>query len=376
LRLRTAVLAIALISVILVSLFVAIEWLNNDHHSSPEFFVGVELAYGSLSDYKDLVDKVKDYTNLFVVGAPEISFNQTLLNATCDYIYGAGLSFIVLFTSTDNYTTYIPYVWIIKARQKYGDKFLGVYRIDEPGGKQLDNNKGRFVVEAKNYTDAADIYVELLYAHLEYYLYSAPMVLTAEYGLYWFDYKGGYDTTLAEFGWNFSRPLHVALCRGAARAQNKDWGVIVTWTYYDTPYIESGNELYKDLVLAYNAGAKYAVVFDFPNITRYGILAEEHFDALQRFWTYIHGSPESHGSVEGEVAYVLPKDYGYGFRGPYDNIWGLWGPDQLSKKVWDDVNNLVGRYGSHLDIVCDDPGFSNALENRYDKLFFWNETVT
>lgn len=373
---RTIVLAIVLISVVFVSLFVAVEWFNNSQ-TRPEFFVGVELAYGDFNECKDLVDKVKNYTTLFVVGVPEISLNQTLLNATCDYIYEAGLYFIILFTSTLDYTTYVPFVWVIKATQKYGDRFLGVYRIDEPGGKQLDSNKDRFVPEAKNYTDAASTYVELAYRHIEYWIYAGARAFTADYGLYWFDYKSGYDAVLAEFGWNHSRPINVGLCRGAAEAQNKDWGVVVTWTYYNPPYIESADELYSDLVLAYDAGAKYAVVFDYPgNLTSYGILTGAHFDALKKFWSYVQSNPDRHGSVEGDVAYVLPRDYGYGFRGPADNIWGLWGADQLSKKVWDDANSLVDRYDTRLDIVYDDPEFSDAIVHRYDELFFWNETVT
>ena len=39
-------------------------------------------------------------------------------------------------------------------------------------------------------------------------------------------------------------------------------GVMITWTYNNPPYIESGNELYNDLVLAYENGAKYILVFD------------------------------------------------------------------------------------------------------------------
>jgi hypothetical protein len=363
-----------LFSVIFVSLFVAVEWFDNKQQSIPDFFVGVEFAYGDVSDCKDLVDKVRNYTNLFVVGSPEISLNQTWLNATCDYIYDAGLSFIVLFTSPIKYL-YNPYVWIIKAGQKYGDRFLGVYRIDEPGGKQLDDSTFRYVLEAKNYTDAAEAYVKYLYTHQEYYVYSGARLFTADYGLYWFDYKAGYDTVLTEFGWNHSRPLNVALCRGAARVQNKDWGVMITWTYNSTPYMESGDELYTDMILAYNAGAKYVVVFDYPKIVRYGILTEEHFDALKKFWNYIHSSPENYG-IDGEVAYVLPKDYGFGFRCANDNIWGLWEADELSKKIWEDVNNLLDMYGSRLDIVYNDPEFNNAIKSRYNKLIFWNETTT
>jgi len=371
------VLAIAPISFVFVSLFVAIELFDDGRQSIPEFFVGVEFAYGNVSGCKDLVDKVKSYTNLFVVGSLEISFDQTLLNETCDYIYNSGLSFIVMFTGPSQYL-YDPYVWIIKARQKYGDRFLGVYRIDEPGGKQLDNSTFRFVLETKNYTEAAETYVKAIYDHLllEYWLCSGARVFTVDYGLYWFDYKSGYDTVLAEFGWNHSRPLNIALCRGAAKIQNKDWGIMVTWTYSGPPYIESGDKLYNDLILAYHAGAKYLVIFNYPKISQYGILAEEHFDAMKKFWNYIHTSPESHGNIKGEVAYVLPKDYGYGFRGPTDKIWGLWEADELSKKIWDDVNNLLDRYGSRLDVVYSDPEFNNAMKSHYDKLIFWNETGT
>ncbi len=66
--------------------------------------MGVEIAYenANASDVKVMVDKVKDYTNLIVIGSPEISLNQTALNETCDYISNAGLNFIVLFTKQEN----------------------------------------------------------------------------------------------------------------------------------------------------------------------------------------------------------------------------------------------------------------------------------
>ena len=49
-------------------------------------------------------------------------------------------------------------------------------------------------------------------------------LFTADYALYWFTYQGGYDVILAEFGWNHSRPLNIALARGAATMQDKEWG--------------------------------------------------------------------------------------------------------------------------------------------------------
>ena len=115
-------------------------------------------------------------------------------------------------------------------------------------------------------------------------------VFTADYGLYWFDYKAGYDTVFAELGWNYSRQINIALCRGAATVQNKDWGVMIAWTYTTPPYIESGDQLYKDMVLAYDNGAKYIVVFDGDGGSQ-GILQQEHLDAMQRFWNYAQKQP-------------------------------------------------------------------------------------
>jgi hypothetical protein len=271
---------------------------------------------------------------------------------------------------------YVPYVWIMKAKQKYGDRFLAVYRFDEPGGNQLDNGTSAFVFEAKNYSDAANRFVTQVYGHMEYYYYAGADVLTADYGLYWFDYFGGYDAVLAEFGFNHSRTLNVGLCRGAAEAFNHDWGAIVTWRYSDKPYIESDAELYEDMTLAYRTGAKYLVVFNYPKTGPYGLLTEKHFDALKKFWDYTRNNPQDFGIEQGEVAYVLPKDYGYGFRNQGDRIWGLFNPDEMSPKIWADVNKLLSQYGSSLDVVYDDPGFTTAFHERYKKLFFWNETIS
>jgi len=374
LKRRTLVLAIVLIAVILVSFF-AINELFRNHQSTPDFFVGVEFAYSdNASDLKDLVDKVKNYTNLFVIGAVGLTFNLTALNETCDYVHDAGLHFIVLFTDSTKYS-YSIFEWIDEAAQKYGDKFLGVYRYDEPGGNQLDRGESMIVENATDYADAAAKYVENWGTHIEHYLNYSDKVFTADYGLYWFDYRAGYSAVFAEFGWNHSRQLHIALCRGAAQPQNKDWGAIVTWTYNATPYLQSEDELYSDLKLAYNAGAKYAVVFSYPRDGPYGTLTEKHFDRLKKFWDYTRSNSQSHGIDEAEVAYVLPRDYGFGFRHARDTIWGLFEANETSEKIWNDVNKLVAQYDSHLDIIYNEPEAIDDARNRYDKLIFWNETV-
>jgi hypothetical protein len=115
---------IILIAILLVSTVVVIHWIENSNSNS-EFFVGVEFAYSNnVNDLKALVDKVKNYTNLFVVGALDVTFNQTALDESCDYIVNSGLHLIVLFTESTKYD-YNIFNWLESAGQKYGEKFLG-----------------------------------------------------------------------------------------------------------------------------------------------------------------------------------------------------------------------------------------------------------
>jgi hypothetical protein len=141
----------------------------------------------------------------------------------------------------------------------------------------------------------------------------------------------------------------------------------------------SGDELYVDLIDAYHNGAKYAVIFDHPDTdySEYGILTWEHFDALEAFWDYVNSNPDKHGTINAEAVYVLPENFGFGFRNPCDTIWGLWSADtdERTEKIWGDVNQLLDEYGFGLDIVYSDPEFDYDLEWRYDKVFFWNETI-
>lgn len=101
----------------------------------------------------------------------------------------------------------------------------------------------------------------------------------------------------AEFGWNYSRQINVALNRGAATVLDRDWGVIVAWTYNNPPYIESGEEFYDDLAYAYENGAKYVLIFDSNEDYSESILREEHFDALERFWQYVQENPRDGGMM-------------------------------------------------------------------------------
>jgi hypothetical protein len=200
-------------------------------------------------------------------------------------------------------------------------------------------------------------------------------VFTSDYALYWFDYQIGYDTVLAQFVGNESRDRHIALCRGAAETLGKDWGAIVTWKYNQPPYLESGDELYSDLALAYSAGAKYGIVFTYPNVTAYGTLTEEHFTAMQRFWNTLKNDPDSFGSKPSQVAYVVPADYGFSFRNANDKIWGLFSADEQAQKIYSDTVFLTDKYGANLNILYDGPQ-TKAKLGSYSTVYYYNQTIT
>jgi hypothetical protein len=167
---RTSILAIGFAAILLVSTLLTLSHIGSQQ-TIPEFYVGVEMAYSNptFEDVRELVDKVKDYTNLVVIGSPEISINQTALDKTCDYLNDSGLNFIILFTRLENYTTYDPFAWMNDAKEKYGDKFLGVYRFDEPGGHQLDRGREMLITNATSYSEASTRFTEILGIIINFY---------------------------------------------------------------------------------------------------------------------------------------------------------------------------------------------------------------
>jgi len=364
---------------IIASSAVSVNFSTNTLPKRP-FYVGVEHAYGDYNSLTAMVDRVRDYTNVFVLGLPQFSINRTLLDQSCDYINASGLNFIVLFTNVtmySNWGNYTPAQWVSDAMQKYGGKFLAVYRWDEPGGDQIDHSRYQLVYNASTLSEAASNYTSTLGGYLKYFTDTGQTVLTADYLLYWFDYKAGYDTVLAEFGWNNSRQMQIALCRGAARANDRDWGAMITWTYRDWPYIESDSQLYNDLVLAYNNGAKYAIIFNYPenNVTQFGILDQNHLNAIKNFWRYQTNNPPTDANYnQVKRAFVMPADYGFGFRYSYDNIWGLWGANDQTQKIWMDTNHLIQQYGTNFDIIFNEPQFQQGFQSRYNTLIYWNQT--
>ncbi len=378
---RTHYLVVFLTLVLVLTLFITQSFfsgksvsVNKESASTnyPDFFIGIDVAYDDVDQIKELIDQVSPYSNFFLIGSTGISHDTGKLNELCAYLSEREIYFVV----------YYEYDWhlglLSDVEDRYGEYFLGLEFMDEIGGSQLDIGEFRPVKEAKDYSDASAKFVNGINRYLtrSFRPFNAVpndfTLFTADYALYWFDYLAGYEVVLAEFGWNYSRRLNIAMCRGAATIQEKDWGAIISWTYTDKPYIESGEELFDDLVLAYENGAKYIVIFDSDENYSSSILEQEHLDSLELFWQYTKDNPRVEMSSVSRVAYVLPKDFAYGFRGPDDKIWGLWEADTFAETISEDVGVLLEEYDSELDVIYDD---DLELDDTYKKYIFWNSTI-
>ncbi len=131
-KLILSVTAAAIAVIVLLSLFLVQSWFSENKATPREFYVGVMFAYDhQISQVKALVDKVKNYTNLFVLGAVDLFNNETALTEACDYVADANLNFIVQFRGLEKYTYNIT-EWMQFAHERYGNQFLGIYRYDEP----------------------------------------------------------------------------------------------------------------------------------------------------------------------------------------------------------------------------------------------------
>ena len=77
-------------------------------------------------------------------------------------------------------------------------------------------------------------------------------------------------------------------CVEQQQCRTKIGAAIITWKYTQPPYLDTGENIYNQMVTAYNAGAKYITIFDYSiqsnQITHMAVMTDEHFQALQKFW--------------------------------------------------------------------------------------------
>ena len=232
--------------------------LTIDKEIAPSFYVGVTFGGNTSTEGKLLIDRVKSYTNLFVIQSGPVSKNEAVMTEISEYALDAGLYLIVYFGWFDPQQPWqLP--WLNNAKQRWGEKFLGVYFDDEPSGIPLDYNWTGFFTAQKQQNstvyrehsfaidgilngtyphdldEAAALSKNAIERNLAPLKNSSLTVFTSDYVLYWFNYLGGYDVMLTQLGFNESITQNIDLIRGAARMQNKTWGAIITWKYNEPP---------------------------------------------------------------------------------------------------------------------------------------------
>ena len=137
-----------LISLILVGLFVVYPALTNDTPTKNDvpFYVGVTYCGNSATEAKLLVDKVKNYTHLFVLQSGALQEGHPATETIGDYAVANGLHFSAYLSVEQGDQSAS---WAVAAKQRWGDMFLGVYYGDEPGGKMLDSYVGLSPMDAE-----------------------------------------------------------------------------------------------------------------------------------------------------------------------------------------------------------------------------------
>jgi hypothetical protein len=440
----------AVVAILIIIVIVAMLFIENDFLKAAEVkgtYVGVAYCGNSVEEGKLLIDKVKHYTNLFVLQSGQLQRNFELVDELGDYAVSSGLYFLPYF-GTYIESTFSP--WLETAKQRWGTHFLGVYYSDEAGGKMLDdyvefrntttgdsiqktkygdvvlkksdgvvihyeisgiihlseptdgNNdssplyatfypngtiSGQISNESsfktyeelmslrpfKNTDEAAERFLARDQNNIEY-LSNSTNVFTSDYALYWWDYLSGYDGVLAQIGWNLTLNQQIALVRGAATLQNKDWGIVITWKYNTPPYFDTGPEILNQMRTAYESGAKYFVLFNYyeGEDNPYGTMKDEQFQALENFWNSVVKNPEViQGSIQADTVLVLPKNYGWGMRWSEDKIWGVFEADNKTQQLWDLTQTALQNHGLKTDIVYDDANF--PLIAKYQHVYNWTQ---
>lgn len=495
-------LAAVLLIVVVVSIFASV--VNNSLQpkkdgSKKPFYLGVTYCGSSVEEAQALIDRVKNYTSLFVVQSYHLQTHIDELNQVCDYAVNSDLDIIVYFGAYKSQMSSIE-SFLAPAETRWGSHFLGLYYNDEPGGKMLDlrlelgnvtkyedggvkridaltstydkdfltggyeketyferlgeisvsttqslhqkdgassytytttnyllngtiqyltqnlmqnmtsssgtqtvlwyhpdgtvqDENGTYTTDQGNitlftpyqqlwdtrpfrtYSDAANIYNTGLGEPIGWVRnQSTCKVFTSDYALYWFDYEAGYDTVLAQLGPACNPKQDIALVRGAASMHDKPWGTILTWKNSSNPSsLMSGDEMYENLKVSYESGAEYAIVFNYaPDVNGTGLLQDEHYLAIERFWKEIVQNPEARNDITIEDALVLPADYGWGMRNINDTIWGLWQPDDKAAQIWNNIQNLLSSKDGRLDIIYEDS--AAQTNNLYSEVHCWNNT--
>lgn len=159
---KRAFTAVIVIVIIIIALIAGILLTHNDSSRGSEnttAYIGVAYCGNSVSEGKMMIDRLKGYTNLFVLQSGLLERNLASVDEVGDYAVAAGMYFLPYFGQVQ------PSLlsWLEAAKQKWGDHLLGVYYSDEPGGKMLDGYveyKDAATGDAITKTTYGDIFVQ------------------------------------------------------------------------------------------------------------------------------------------------------------------------------------------------------------------------
>jgi hypothetical protein len=133
-KVLTTALATVIIGVVLIAGFLVAKQASST--KTPDSYVGIAYCGDTVEDGKALIDKVKGYTNLFVLNSGLLQRDFDSVNTLGDYAVNAGMYFLPYFGIYVQ-ATFEP--WLQTAKERWGGHFLGVYYGDEPAGKMLDD---------------------------------------------------------------------------------------------------------------------------------------------------------------------------------------------------------------------------------------------
>jgi len=135
------------------------------------------------------------------------------------------------------------------------------------------------------------------------------------------------------------------------------------------------------MVQAYRNNAKYIVVFDTNANWTQNVLDSKQLNAIEEFWQYAQANPRTMINPSDRSVYVLPQDFGFGFRSPNDTIFGLWNANwggSSSLTFVADISMYVVTFlqmcGDSLDIIYPVSN-SNIEALGYKNVVYWNDTT-
>jgi hypothetical protein len=150
--LTAAVILILLISSITATSYII---LNKQKEPQKPFYVGVTYCGSSIQEAKELIDTVKNYTNLFTLLSGPLRDNITAMIEIGDYACASNLKYAIFGSTKSSYGGWINN-WTVTAKARWGEQFIGLYYMDEPGGNILDSG-GDIATPTKVNNEAAYI---------------------------------------------------------------------------------------------------------------------------------------------------------------------------------------------------------------------------